>query len=308
MSDQGRGRPAMSRQLREVSGEALQSRFGVGAFRSARPKDWRGPIAVWLLLGIVVLGLAAPLIAPYGPYDQDLFHALEGPSRQHWLGTDELGRDLLSRILHGVSRTILIPLTGVAIGASVGIVLGVISGYQGGLVDQLLMAVTDFVLTFPSMVLAVAIVAVMGVGERALVIAVAAGALPGPARVARGATMAVRNMEYFEACRALGTPDHRVLMRHVLPNVASPLIVQVTLELSQGVLLSAALGFLGLGVQPPAPEWGTMLSQARAFVALAPHMMLFPGLGIALLIFGLNLAGDALRDRLDPTASRGRKF
>lgn len=224
------------------------------------------------------------------------------------MGTDELGRDILSRILHGVSRTILIPLVGVAVGASVGMALGLVSGYRGGWVDQILMSVTDLVLTFPSMILAVAIVAVIGVGERALVLAVAAGALPGPARIARGATMAVKNMEYFEACRALGVSDRRVLARHVLPNVASPLIVQVTLELSQAVLLSAALGFLGLGVQPPAPEWGTMLSQARPFVYLAPHLMVFPGLAISLLIFGLNLAGDALRDRLDPAAAKGRKL
>ncbi|BAS28069.1 ABC transporter permease [Limnochorda pilosa] len=276
--------------------------------RAARRRDWRGRLALWLLVSIVLLGVAAPWIAPYDAAGQDLLHALEGPSRAHWLGTDELGRDILSRILYGVSRTIVIPMAGVALGASVGILLGLVSGYRGGWADQVLMSITDLVLTFPSMVLAVAIVAVIGVGERALVVAVAAGALAGPARIARGATLAVKNKEYFEACRALGVPDRRVLVRHVVPNVASPLIVQVTLELSQAVLLSAALGFLGLGVQPPAPEWGTMLSQARGFVHLAPHMMLFPGLAIALLVLGLNMAGDALRDRLDPTATRGRKL
>ncbi|MBE3597835.1 MAG: ABC transporter permease [Limnochordaceae bacterium] len=261
-----------------------------------------------ILAGFTVLGLLAPLLAPYGADQQDLTSALQPPGPRHWLGTDELGRDILSRLLYGVRPTTLIPSMGVAIGALLGIALGLGSAYLGPKVESLLMGLTDLVLTFPSIVLAIAIVTILGVGEKSLALAIAAAALPGPARIARAAALKVKGMEYFEAAKAVGASDVRMVLRYLLPNVAPALIVQITLELSQAVLLSAALGFLGLGVQPPAPEWGTMLSQARGFVHLAPHMMVFPGLAIALLVFALNMAGDALRDHLDPARSRGRRF
>ncbi|WP_324716826.1 ABC transporter permease [Carboxydochorda subterranea] len=278
-----------------------------GATRQ-RPGDWRAWAGLVILAGFTVLGLLAPLLAPYGADRQDLTSALQPPGPGHWLGTDELGRDILSRLLYGVRPTTLIPSMGVAIGALVGIVLGLGSAYLGPKVESLLMGLTDLVLTFPSIVLAIAIVTILGVGEKSLALAIAAAALPGPARIARAAALKVKGMEYFEAAKAVGASDVRMVLRYLLPNVAPALIVQITLELSQAVLLSAALGFLGLGVQPPAPEWGTMLSQARGFVHLAPHMMVFPGLAIALLVFALNMAGDALRDHLDPARSTGLHF
>ena len=275
-------------------------RRGAGVRRWRR---WWGPA---LLGAVVVLGIAAPWVAPYGLDEQDLSAALQGPSGAHWLGTDELGRDIFSRLLYGIRPTTLLPLAGVGAGALVGVAMGVVGGYRGGLADNLLLGLTEVVLTFPSIVLAVVVVSLLGVGERSLVAAVAAASLPGPARIARASVLAVRGMEYVEASRAAGATDGRLILRHILPNILPPVIVQVTIELSQAVLLSAALGFLGLGVQPPAPEWGTMLSQARGFVHLAPHMMFFPGLAIALLVLGLNATGDVLRDRLDPTLRKGK--
>lgn len=271
--------------------------------RVRRWRRWWGPA---LLGAVVVLGIAAPWVAPYGADEQDLSAALQGPSAAHWLGTDELGRDIFSRLLYGIRPTTLLPLAGVGAGALVGVAMGVVGGYRGGPADNLLLGLTEVVLTFPSIVLAVVVVSLLGVGERSLVAAVAAASLPGPARIARASVLSVRGMEYVEASRAAGATDGRLILRHILPNILPPVIVQVTIELSQAVLLSAALGFLGLGVQPPAPEWGTMLSQARGFVHLAPHMMFFPGLAIALLVLGLNATGDVLRDRLDPTLRKGK--
>lgn len=269
-------------------------------------RDWRARVGLAPILSIGALGLFAPFLAPYEADHQDLARALQPPSTVHWLGTDELGRDVLSRILYGVRPTTLIPLAGVAMGSAVGVTLGLTSAYLGGRAETVLMGLAELVLTFPSVVLAIAIVTILGVGPTSLMVAIATAALPGPARIARAAALRVKGMEYFEAGRAVGASDARMVLRYLLPNVAPALIVQATLELSQAVLLSAALGFLGLGVQPPTPEWGTMLSQARGFAHLAPHMMVFPGLAIACLVFGLNIAGDALRDRLDPALSRGR--
>lgn len=285
--------------------EASRTMVMVSTFmRSLRwARSWSGAL---VLSCVLLVGIAAPWIAPYGPDEQDLYAVLQPPSRAHWMGTDELGRDILSRVLHGTRPTILWPLAGVTLGATIGVAMGVIGAFRGGLLDNVTMAVTEIVLTFPSVVLAVVLVSILGVGERSLVAAIAATALPGPARIARAATLTVKALDYVEASKAAGASGWRLVTRHVLPNILPSVVVQVTIELSQAVLLSAALGFLGLGVQPPTPEWGTMLSQARGFVYLAPHMMLFPGAAIAALILGLNTTGDRLRDRLDPVLKKGR--
>lgn len=259
-----------------------------------------GLLGLFILAALAVTGICAPWIIPYQIDDQRLLDALQGPSRDHWFGTDELGRDIFSRVVWGIRYTGLIPLAGVLLGAVVGTILGILAGYFGGKVETAAMGFVDTIMTFPSMVIALVAVTVIGAGIRGLIVAIAFATLAGPARIARGATLAVRELEFVQASRAIGSRDARILFRHVLPNIFSPIIVQTTLELSQGVLLSAALGFLGLGVQPPVPELGTMLSQARTYLSIAPHMMIFPGLFIALLVLGLNLAGDAIRDLLDP--------
>lgn len=283
--------------------------FGIRRRRRLGPvgkllKNPAGLAGVVILLLLAAAGVAAYWVMPYDFDEQNLFRSLEGPSGDHWLGTDELGRDIFSRILWGIRYTVLIPVAGVFVGAVLGAVLGIVGGYFGGRAETVTMGIVEAVMTFPQMVVALVVVSVLGVGIGGLVAAIAFATMAGPARIARGAVLSVRELEYIQASKTMGSADGWIVLRHVLPNIFSPVIVQVTLELSQGVLLSTALGFLGLGVQPPLPEWGAMLSQARAYLTLAPHMMLFPGMFIALLILGLNLAGDAVRDLLDPRMRR----
>ena len=249
----------------------------------------------------VIAALFGPAIVGVDPAFQDLPQRLEGPSMAHWFGLDELGRDILARLLIGARISLLVGAVVVGISASVGTVLGSIAGYYGGVVDDVISRVSDILMAFPGLLLAIAVVAVLGPSLTNVVLALTLIGWVGYARLVRGQVLRVRELEYVQAARALGAATPRILARHVIPATLPALIVQATLGMGGAILAEASLSFLGLGVQPPAPSWGTMLNYGRSHLLDAPHVTIFPGLAIAVLVLGFNFLGDGLRDALDPT-------
>jgi ABC-type dipeptide/oligopeptide/nickel transport system permease subunit len=253
-----------------------------------------------LILIYLITALLAPILFPGNPSAPNLMKSLERPSMEHPLGTDELGRSILGRIIYGSRVSLLIAIGVVCVGLLVGVPLGLISGYYGGKVDFGIQRVTDTLLAFPGFLLALALVAVLGVGLKNTIISVGISMVPIYIRLVRGCTLSVREQTYVEAARAMGTRDVTILIRHILPNVMAPITIQTSLGMGMGILFAAGLGFLGVGVQPPTPEWGTMLSSGRAYLFNAPHVATFPGIAIFFAVLGFNLSGDGLRDILDP--------
>ncbi len=249
---------------------------------------------------LVIVAIAAPLFAPYDPDVQDTSRRLEAPSRSHPLGLDDLGRDVLSRIVFGARVSLRVGFSVVIIASLIGVTLGAISGYFGGWTDTLIMRLTDILLAFPGILLAIALVAVLGPSLNNVILALATIGWVGYARLVRGQVLKVREMEYVTAAKALGAKSPRVIIRHVLPNVINPVIVMATLGLAGAILSEAALSFLGLGVQPPTPSWGAMLTAGRRYLGLANHLAIFPGAAIMAAVMGLNFLGDGLIDALDP--------
>jgi len=269
----------------------------------------RSPSAVTgaVLVGLLVLaGVLAPWLTPYDPVRQDLRAVLQAPSAAHPLGTDQLGRDILARILHGARLTLSIGAFAVAVGLVVGVPLGVVSGYYRGTVDMVIQRVMDLMLSFTTFLLALTLVALLGVGLTNVIVAVGISTIPRFARLVRSSVLSIREVAYIEASLVLGAPNPRVLWRHVLPNALAPVIVQATLSMGSTILTAAGLGFLGLGVQPPTPEWGAMLGEGRNYIFTQASVTTFPGLAIFLAVVGFNLLGDGLRDALDPQL-RGRR-
>ncbi|MDR7484342.1 MAG: ABC transporter permease [Armatimonadota bacterium] len=259
-----------------------------------------GLIGLAILMAFLGAGLFAPVLAPYDPYEIDLEGGLKKPSRAHWLGQDELGRDLLSRIIYGARLSLVIGIIAVSIGVGFGVPIGAISGYVGGWWDLLVQRLIDIMLAFPGILLAIVLVAILGVGLVQVMVAVGIVSIPTYARLVRGQVLSLRAQEFVDAARALGATAGRILWRHVLPNTLAVIIVQSTLQIASAILSAAALGFLGLGAQPPTAEWGAMLSNARQYIRLAWHSVTFPGMAIMLTVLGFNLLGDAIRDALDP--------
>src|SRR3989449_4286859 len=253
-----------------------------------------------LTVTLVLVALAAPMLSPFDPNVQDTSRRLEAPSRQHLLGLDDLGRDVLSRILYGARVSLRVGFSVVLLASIIGITLGAISGYFGGMVDTIVMRITDILLAFPGILLAIALVAVLGPSLNNVILALATIGWVGYARLVRGQVLKVREMEFVTAAKALGARSPRVIVRHVLPNVINPVIVMATLGLAGAILAEAALSFLGLGVQPPTPSWGAMLTAGRRYLGLANHLAIFPGAAIMLAVMGLNFLGDGLIDALDP--------
>jgi peptide/nickel transport system permease protein len=253
-----------------------------------------------LTVALVVVALAAPLLSPFDPDAQDTSRRLEAPSHQHLLGLDDLGRDVLSRILWGARVSLRVGFSVVLLASLIGISLGAISGYFGGIVDTAIMRITDILLAFPGILLAIALVAVLGPSLNNVILALATIGWVSYARLVRGQVLKVREMEYITAAKALGARSPRVIVLHVLPNVMNPVIVMATLGLAGAILAEAALSFLGLGVQPPTPSWGAMLTAGRRYLGLANHLAIFPGAAIMLAVMGLNFLGDGLIDALDP--------
>ena len=257
--------------------------------------------------GACVVGLAVlaavigPWLVPYDPSAQELALRLEGPSRLHWLGLDELGRDILARVMSGARISLFVGLVVVSVSASIGAAMGALAGYYGGIIDEAISRVIDILLAFPGLLLAIALVAVLGPSLTNVVIALSLIGWVGYARVARAQVLQAREFEYVVAARAIGAAAPRILIRHVLPAALPALTVQATLGMGGAILSEAALSFLGLGVQPPTPSWGAMLNYGRVHLLDAPHLTVFPGLAIAIVVLGLNLLGDSLGDRLGGT-------
>jgi ABC-type dipeptide/oligopeptide/nickel transport system permease subunit len=253
-----------------------------------------------MLVLFLVVAVGAPWIATHDPLAQDLYGRLSAPSWEHPFGTDDFGRDILSRVIYGSRISLKIGIAAVTVALSLGTVIGLVAGYKGGVVDQVLMRVMDVMLAFPSILLAIVIVAVLGPGLNHAMLAVGIVAIPQYARLVRASTLSVREADYVQALRALGAGDVRIVATAVLPNCLAPLIVQATLGLATSILDAAGLSFLGLGAQPPIPEWGAMLSGGRELILSAPWVLTYPGCAIFVTVLSFNLLGDGLRDTFDP--------
>ena len=258
------------------------------------------------LVGLSVIALflftalLAPLFAPYDPLKQDLLSIRAGISSEHWLGCDQVGRDVLSRILFGTSVTLKIALISVLIALIFGTAIGSIGGYYGGKADAGIVFLTDVLLAFPGLLLAIAIVAAVGTGLASVILAAGFSSVPGFIRITRGVVMGEKERDYVLAARAIGESNLSIIIRYILPNCIAPIVVLLTLRLATIILTTSGLSFLGLGVQPPTPEWGAMLAEGRGYLQQAPHIAMFPGLAIMMVVLGFNLLGDGLRDALDP--------
>lgn len=253
-----------------------------------------------ILTLLIVVALAAPLIAPYDINEVDVANRLNGPSAQHWLGTDELGRDVFSRVIIASRVSLQVGFISVGIALGLGVPVGLVAGYYGGKIDSLLMRLMDILFSIPAIVLAIAILAALGPDIVNAMIAIGIVYTPIFARITRGSVLTLRDAVFVRAARSIGAGDGRILGSHILPNVIAPIIVQTSLSLAFAILAEAALSFLGLGVQPPNPAWGRMLSEGRGFFQQAPWMAIFPGIAIFVTVFAFNALGDGLRDALDP--------
>lgn len=258
------------------------------------------------MVGLVILALLiliaafAPWIAPYGYDEQNLDKSLMKPNSEHWFGTDLKGRDVMSRMIYGARVSLLVGFLAVSISVVVGGLLGAIAGYFGGTLDNVIMRCMDVLLAIPSILLAISIAASLGPGLVNLMIAVGISSIPGYARLVRASTLSIRNIEYIEASKSVGSSDISIILKHVIPNCISPVIVQATLGVAFAILTAASLSFIGLGIKPPEPEWGAMLSSGRTYIRNYSYLTLFPGLAIMITILALNFLGDGLRDALDP--------
>jgi peptide/nickel transport system permease protein len=257
-------------------------------------------ISAAVLLAVLVVAVSASWIAPHGINDIDVPSALQGPGTAHWFGTDELGRDVFSRVLVAIAASLRVAVVSVALAAVIGVLVGVLAGYRGGWIDTVVMRVVDVMFAFPVLLLALAIVAVLGPGITTTMLAIGIVYIPIFARVARASALGVRVEPFVAVSRSMGTGDGYILVRHILPNIAGPLIVQLSLSLAFAILAEAALSFLGLGIQPPQPSLGRMIFDAQGFVTLAWWMAVFPGAAIFVMVLAFNLFGDGLRDVLDP--------
>ena len=259
-----------------------------------------------IVLVTVLAAVAGPWLVPFDPAAQELALRLEGPSGVHWFGLDELGRDIFARVLSGARISLLVGLVVVSVSATIGVAMGSVAGYFGGRIDEAISRLIDILLAFPGLLLAIAMVAVLGPSLTNVVLALSLIGWVGYARLVRGQVLRARELEFVQAARALGATTPRILARHIIPTTLPAVTVQATLGMGGAILAEAALSFLGLGVQPPTPSWGTMLNYGRGHLLDAPHLTVFPGIAIAILVLGFNFLGDGLRDALDP-ATQGRR-
>jgi len=295
------GQKASIARLQEVPGEIRKARpFWKRAFRNVG-----AVLGIALLALVTLVGIFAPQISPYDPLAIDMSQKFQPPSRQHLFGTDELGRDMFSRVVMGTRISFQVAGEVLLIAGTIGIFLGIVAGYRGGIVDEIIMRAADIFLAFPSFLLAMAIVAALGASIQNAILAIAIAWWPRYARLLRGQVLAVKNMPFVDAARSIGAGDFRVMLRHVLPNCLAPLVVQFTTDAGAAILNTSALSFVQLGARPPMPEWGLMISQGRNFIVNYWWIPTFPGLAIALAVGGFMFLGDGLRDLWDPQL-RGR--
>lgn len=264
-------------------------------------KNGRAVVGLAIVAILLLAAVLAPIISsPYGPNDQNPRNRLQGPSAEHWFGTDELGRDILTRIIYGARISMSVGLIAICISLIGGVALGAVAGYYGGALDNIIMRCMDVLLSIPTILLNISIVAALGSGLENVMIAIGVSSIPGYCRIVRASILSLREQDFVEASRAAGASDFFLITQHILPNCLAPLIVQATLRIGAAILSCASMSFLGLGIVPPTPEWGSMLSTGRDFLRDAPHVCIFPGLAIMAAVFSMNLVGDGLRDALDP--------
>ncbi len=269
--------------------------------------DWKafrknrlGLVSLFVIIFFVLLALTAKWIVPYDPLTQNLLEKFQGISKEHWLGTDLNGRDILSRIIYGTRISLLIALCTVMLGATVGFAIGIIAGYKGGLLDDILMRMMDAIMTFPLLLFALMLLMVLDSGMTALVIVISVGMIPGSARIARGTTLDIKDREFVKAAKSMGSSHLRIVLTHILPNIITSLLVVATMNMSLVIMTEAGLSFLGVGISPPTPTWGNMIRDGFTFITLKPSLALYPGIALTILVIALNLLGDALRDAVDP--------
>ncbi len=283
-----------------IAGSGHESR---SLWSDARGRLLRNPVAMAggvVVILLIVVALAAPHLAPYDPIHQDLASSLAGPSMKHLAGTDVHGRDIFSRIIYGTRISLRIGFLGMLLGCTVGVILGLVAGYYGGWADTIIMRLMDVQLAFPGLLVAICIIAIIGPGLENVIVAVGIFSVPLFARVTRGQVLSLKEQDFILAARMMGAQDGRIMLNHLLPNAVAPLLVLCTLRIATAILTAASLSFLGLGAQPPIPEWGAMLSDGRAYLSIAPHVATTPGLAILITVLAFNLLGDGLRDALDP--------
>ncbi len=265
-----------------------------------------GLIGLVLVLVYLIIALFAVKISPYSPLAQHPVDMLQAPNSHYWLGTDEFGRDILSRLMRGATNSLRVAIFAVVLAGGVGSVLGIVAAYYGGWWDNVIMRVMDLLFAFPALLLALAIAAALGPGAINTILAIAVVYLPIFARVGRGSVLGIKELEYVDAARTIGASHSQIIWRHILPNALAPTIVQTSLALSWAMLTEASLSFLGLGTMPPQPSWGSMLNDGRTLIELAPWLVIAPGLALLLGVLGFNLLGDGLRDALDPRLNVGK--
>lgn len=253
-----------------------------------------------IILLLLIAAIFAPLLAPYDPYEQDLKNALLGPGGQHWLGTDEIGRDVLSRLIYGSRTSLMVGVVAVGVAALIGVSLGLVSGYFGGWPDTFIMRIIDALMAIPGLVLALVFAAMLGGGLTNIMIAIGVAMVPTYCRLMRGQVLAVKNADFILAAHSLGSNDLRIMLRHILPNCLPPLIVLVTLQLGMAILTEAGLSFIGIGISPPGAAWGSMVNEGYSFLQMNPVLSFAPGICIMVVVLAFNLVGDGLRDALDP--------
>jgi peptide/nickel transport system permease protein len=288
--------------LSAAAAEAREPRYSIfGAVISFGRRQVLGTIGMAIVIVILLAGLGADWIAPYSPTANDFGAMTEAPNWAHWLGTDQFGRDILSRIIFGARTALIVGFSSAIVGGVTGLVLGVGSGYFGGRIDLVFQRLLDIAMAFPLIIMALAVVSIFGTGVHNVIVAITIPLIPRCARVVRSSALAIREVPYVDAARACGFGHIRIILRHMVPNVMAPFLILLTAFVGQAILAEAALSYLGLGVQEPVPAWGLMLQGgAEEYAATAPWIAIFPGLAIALTVFGFSLFGDALRDVLDP--------
>jgi ABC-type dipeptide/oligopeptide/nickel transport system permease subunit len=261
---------------------------------------WVSCVGFVIILMLVIMAVFAPMIAPQDPNQQDLYHVLEGPSRKHFLGTDDVGRDLLSRVIYGARVSLLVGLISTAFSAIIGVLAGLIAGYKGGFTDMIIMRITDTFMCIPGLILLLVMAAALGPGIHNIIIAITLLGWTGFARIVRGQVLIVRELPFIEAAHAAGASGFRIMFRHLLPNAMAPVIIAVSMTIGGSIMLESAAAFLGLGVQPPTPSWGEALRIGYSYLEIVPLFSIAPGLMITLAVLAFNFLGDGLRDALDP--------
>jgi len=286
----------MAAELAEIPAPPARARRAWQRLRAQR----KAVVGLSIVLVFVLAALAAPLLSPYGPTDQDFVNAMQPPSAAHWLGTDSFGQDLYTRLLYGARSALWIGFASVAVGLTGGVALGLLAGLRGGRTEWLAMRIVDGLLAFPELIMAMAFMAIFGLGLSNVIYALGLSFIGPFARMVRADVLQVKQRPYVEAARLMGVAPRDIVMRHILPNIASPILIQAGMRVSIAILLGSGLSFLGLGVVPPTPDWGLMIAEGRGFITMAPWISGIPGLALAILLIGLNLLAEGLRDALDP--------